>query len=105
MTSTHTGRSLPSANTCPLLFNHHNKSESARVHLHNCASLRKYMNGKEVNEQPTWYQSNKKPQQSISTSSKAPRSSGSQLSIKTFALPAVSKQVKNCFHNHMAMHY
>jgi hypothetical protein len=90
-----------------IAVNHHKKSEYAKLHLNKCQQFRKLMHGMEQNERPDWYTPNKKAHKlalSATTSSKSLVFSR-KCSIKEFALPAVSKQEKNRFQQHMALHY
>jgi hypothetical protein len=92
---------------CRIVVNHRKKSEYAKLHLNKCQQFRKLKHGVEQNERPDWYNPNKKPQKlalSATTSSKSLVFSR-QGSIKEFALPAVRKQEKNMFQQHMALHY
>jgi hypothetical protein len=46
---------------CKTTVDHHNKSESARVHLNICTPFQKLMNGMKKRNRPTFYKGNKKP--------------------------------------------
>jgi hypothetical protein len=98
---------------CKTTVNHHHKSESAQVHLNNCAPFRKLMNGMEGRDRPTFYKGSKKPKagQSGVAASYAAASSNSkpptrsQSSIKAYTLPAMSAAEKKQFQRNMALHY
>lgn len=85
---------------CTTCINHHEKSESTKVHLNRCSGFRKLMNGRDFDERPDWYASNKKGSISRSGSTISKQGSGSsiaqgsQRSIKEFTVRAVTKREK-----------
>lgn len=103
---------------CKIVINYHKKSEYAKTHLNKCSAFRKVVHGMEFNDRPSWYVSNKRPAarsqeleaasmlvvSSKGQSSKSQSSKG-QSSIMSHMLPSVTRQQKEKFQYHMAMHY
>jgi hypothetical protein len=81
---------------CKTLVNYHKKNKLAKVHLNNCATFRKVMNGMEDGERPEWYRRNKKGAAwpvpiAKNAGSVSSMSNNLQSSIKQYALSIVSK--------------
>jgi hypothetical protein len=45
---------------CSIRINHHKKSEAAISHFNRCGTFRHLMNGRDIAERPTFYESNKR---------------------------------------------
>lgn len=84
---------------CKTFINYHKKSELVKVHLNNCVTLHKVMNGMEDGERPEWYRRNKKggvrPVFIVKNARFVFNMNNSlQSSIKQYVLPAISKTQK-----------
>ena len=87
------------------LINYLKKSEMVKIHVSNCGTSRKLMNGMEDVDRPEWYNRNKKPTRQARALSLFNASSSQQISIKLFRLPAISKDTKAKFQQQIALHF
>ena len=81
---------------CHERYNHHKKSEQAKMHLNGCHVFRKLMNGLDVEERPTWYVGGKRrlsPQKGIQTS------------IVNYTVPGLTLDEDIKFRRTMAMYF
>jgi hypothetical protein len=77
-------------------YNHHKKSEYAKLHLNSCSAFRKYMHGMEVEERPEWYTGVRRrfsPQK------------GRQTSLMSYTIPSTTPDEEYKFRRLLSMHF
>ena len=86
---------------CLKMITYQKKSERVIAHLLKCQQFKRAMMELDVKSQPDWYK-NSAQEKKLKLGS---LSSSSQLSIKSFAIPHLTKSEQRRIHHNLALHY